>query len=57
MLEMLQNWQSALESSNTVIRVVFLDFSKAFALINYNILSSEYIGVRSALLPRLCDRS
>ncbi len=53
MLEMLQNWQSASQSSNTVIRVVFLDFSKAFALINYNILSSEYIGVRSALLPRL----
>ena len=34
LLEMLNNWFSALENSNTVIRVSFLDFSKALDLID-----------------------
>ena len=53
LLEMLHNWYSAMENPDTVIRLIFLDFTKAFDLIDHNILLSDLknIGVRSALLP------
>jgi hypothetical protein len=56
-LEMLHTWFVALEKSKSVIRIVFLDFSKAFDLIDHNILLNDfkYVGVRPALLPWLAS--
>ena len=57
LLEMLHNWYSAMETLDTVIRVIFLDFTKAFDLIDHNILLSDLkeVGVRPALLPWLAS--
>ena len=57
LLEMLHTWFVALEKSKSVIRIVFLDFSKAFDLIDHNILLNDfkYVGVRPALLPWLAS--
>ena len=41
LLNLLHNWYQALEKPKTVIRVLFLDFSKAFDLINYNKLLKD----------------
>ena len=53
LLEMLHTWFVALENPKSVIRIVFLDFSKAFDLIDHNILLNDFksVGVRPALLP------
>jgi hypothetical protein len=50
-------WFAALENPNTVIGIVFLDFSKAFDLIDHNILLKDFkdVGVRPALLPWLAS--
>ena len=58
LLEMLHMWFVVLENPNTVIRKVFLDFSKAFDLIDHNILLKQYfkdVGVHPALLPWLAS--
>ena len=54
---MLHKWYSAMENPDTVIRVIFLDFTKAFDLIDHDSLLSdlEKIGVRPALLPWLAS--
>ena len=53
LLNLLHNWYQALEKPKTVIRVLFLDFSKAFDLINHNKLLEDMktLGVRDALIP------
>jgi hypothetical protein len=52
---MLHIWFVALENPNTVIRIVFLDFAKAFDVIDHNILLKDFkdVGVHPALLPWL----
>ena len=53
LLKLLHNWYQALEKPKTVIRVLYLDFSKAFDLINHNKLleNMKTMGVRDALIP------
>ena len=57
LLEMLHTWFVALEKPKSVIRIVFLDFSKAFDLIDHNILLNDFksVGVHPALLPWLAS--
>ena len=38
LVEMTHNWYEATDTLNTYVRIVLLDFSKAFDLINHNIL-------------------
>ena len=38
LVEMTHKWYEATDKPNTYVRIVLLDFSKAFDLINYNIL-------------------
>ena len=38
LVEMTDKWYEATDTRNTYIRIVLLDFSKAFDLINHNIL-------------------
>ena len=40
LFEMLHNWYLAMENPDAVIRVIFLDFTKAFDLKDHNILLS-----------------
>jgi DNA-directed RNA polymerase subunit H (RpoH/RPB5) len=57
LLEMFHKWFAAFENHDTVIRIIFLDFSKAFDLIDHNILLKDFkdVGVRPALLPWLAS--
>jgi hypothetical protein len=57
LLEMLHTWFVAFEKPKSVIRIVFLYFSKAFDLIDHNILLNDFksVGVRPALLPWLAS--
>jgi hypothetical protein len=56
LLEMLHNWYSVMENIDTVICVIFLDFTMALDLIDHNILSDlKKICVRLALLPFLAS--
>ena len=50
-------WFSAMEENEKVVRIIFLDFRKAFDLIDRNKLlrNSEKIGVRPALLAWLAS--
>ena len=45
-------WSSATEENEKVVRIIFLDFPKAFDLIDHNKLlqNCEKIGVRPAVL-------
>ena len=54
---MLHKWYSVTENPDTVIRVIFLDFTKVFDLIDHNLLLSDFqmIGVRLALIPWLAS--
>jgi hypothetical protein len=53
LLNLLHNWYQALDQPHTKIRVLFLDFTKAFDLINHNKLlhDMQRMGVREALIP------
>jgi hypothetical protein len=53
LLDMLHTWLSHLDSQNKHIRIYFLDFSKAFDRIGYNILIDKLIDlhVRRSLIP------
>ena len=42
LVKMLHLWHKALDESNTAIRIVFLDFAKAFDRINHNKLLDKY---------------
>jgi hypothetical protein len=54
---MLHTWFVALEKPESVIRIVFLYFPKAFDLIDHNILLNDFksVGIRPALLPLLAS--
>ena len=64
LLDMLHSWLSHLDSDSNgkYVRISFLDFSKAFDRIGYNILIEKLLdlGVRRSLIPWiinfLCDR-
>ena len=53
LLDMVHNWLLQLDSPNEHLRVCFLDFSKAFDRIGYNILVQKLINlnVRLCLIP------
>ena len=52
LLNLLHNWYRAMDEPQRVIRIIFLDFRKAFDLINHNILlrNMKEMGVRLALI-------
>ena len=52
LLRLLYNWHEAMDVTQRVIRIVFLDFRKAFDLIDHNKLPENMcnIGVRPALI-------
>ena len=55
LVRLAHNWYSAMENHGNVVRIIFLDFRKAFDLIDHNKLlqNFEKIGVRPALLAWL----
>jgi hypothetical protein len=57
LLDMLHNWLLALDTPSQFLRVCFLDFSKAFDRINYNLLVPKllHLGVRKSLIPWICN--
>lgn len=54
---MFHSWLSSLDSRGNTIRIILLDFSKAFDRINLNILIVKLIdmGVRPSLIKWLCN--
>ena len=52
LIYLLHKWHSAMHTSGKVIRIVFLDFRKAFYLVDHNKLLKTFtgIGVRPALV-------
>ena len=57
LLDMFHSWLSKLDAEGCSLRIVLLDFSKAFDRINLNILIIKLIdmGLRGSLIPWLCD--
>ena len=52
------NWYKSMENTGKVVRISFLDFRKAYNLINHNILLGNFmnIGVRPSLIRcMVCD--
>ncbi len=54
---MFHSWLSELDIDGSSLRIVFLDFSKAFDTINLNVLVTKLIhmGLRKSLIPWICD--
>jgi hypothetical protein len=52
LLNLLHNWYRAMDEPQRVIRIIFLDFRKAFDLIHHNILlrNMKEMGVRLAFI-------
>ena len=57
LLDILENWLSALDQPGRYLRVCYLDFSKAFDHIDHNILVKKLIdlGVRRSLIRWICS--
>jgi len=57
LLDMIHTWLSHLDPPNRHLRLCFLDFSKAFDRIGYNILIDRLLdlGVRRCLIPWIID--
>ena len=49
---LVHNWYKSMENTGKVVRISFLDFRKAYDLINHNILLGNFmnIGVRPSLI-------
>ena len=49
---LVHNWYKCMENTGKVVRISFLDFRKAYDLINHNILLGNFmdIGVRPSLV-------
>ena len=58
-LNLIHKWYKAMNIAQRVIRVIFLDFRKAFDLIDQNILleNMRTIGIRQSLFKTVCDVS
>ncbi len=54
---MFHYWLSKLDIDGSSLRIVLLDFSKAFDRINLNVLVTKLIdmGLRRSLIPWICD--
>ena len=52
LIYLLHKWNMAMESPQKIVRITFLDFRKAFDLINHNVLLENFmqIGVRPAVV-------
>ena len=52
LLYLIHKWYEAIDTPNRIIRIIFLDFKKAFDLIDHNVLLKDMksIGVRMALI-------
>ena len=52
LVNLIHKWHKSMDEMHRVIRIVFLDFRKAFDLIDHNKLleNMEEMGVRSALI-------
>ena len=53
LVNLLHKWNKALDLSQRVIRIVFLDFRKAFDLIDHNVLLDNCCKVRPGLISWL----
>ena len=55
LISLLHKWHMAMESPQKIVRIMFLDFRKAFDLINHNVLLENFmqIGVRPAVVEWL----
>ena len=52
LLYLMHKWYEVMDTANRIIRIIFLDFKKAFDLIDHNILleNMKCISVRMALI-------
>ena len=57
LLDMVHNWLSNIDTQDQHLRLCFLDFSKAFDRIGYNVLIEKliHLGVRRSLIPLITN--